>query len=1193
MRRRPRGLGTHEEGKRTLAKLEDIVAGAKVFEIDPNGPVEIVSATWYGSDTLEIVYRDSNGQPRDRMLYRHDEPVLRVQDGHRQWSFDADPALTRLAAEAQRIRLAYNFDPHLAIHSSDVDPLPHQITAVYEAMLPRQPLRFLLADDPGAGKTIMTGLFMKELYLRGDLARCMVVCPGSLAEQWQDELDQKFDLPFEIFTSDQAEASRSGNWFAEHDLVICRLDQLSRNDELQERLRETDWDLIVCDEAHKMSASYYGEELKRTKRYQLGELLGRICRHFLLLSATPHNGKEADFQLFMALLDGDRFEGKYRQAVHTRTADDLMRRLVKEQLVRMDGTPLFPERRAYTVTYDLSDKEAILYDEVTNYVRNEFNRAEKIQDGNRLGTVGFALMVLQRRLASSPEAIYQSLVRRHERLRTRLDEERINRQAGDARLRQTTVQTAEQLEDIDEGLATDFEGAEDELADSTTAALTLRELEAEIATLERLIALADEVRKSGQDRKWEQLSTILQDRIPEVEQDAAHRKLVIFPEPRDTLHYLHGKIANLLGRPEAIVAITGGLSRDERRKAQEAFAQDPTVEILLATDAAGEGINLQRAHLMVNYDLPWNPNRLEQRCGRIHRIGQREVCHLWNLVAHQTQEGHVYRTLLAKLEQERAALGGKVFDVLGSIRFGEKQTLRDLLIEAVRYGDRPEVRARLDRKVEGAVNREALQQLIASKALHHAEASLNVREIAEAMERANARRLQPHYIASFFREAFAHIGGQLKPREKERWEISHVPGNLRLRARALGRGAPLLERYERITFDRAYRYLNGRPNAAFIAPGHPLLDATIDVILERYRNLLRQGAILIDPESTAAEPRVLYLLEHEIVDGRTSRKGDPITVSKRMQFVEIDPDGTMRDAGPAPYLDYRPPTAEERDRLAPILNAAWLAGDIEQLAVGHAVSTLAPRHLAEVRERTERLVDRTLSAVHERLTYEITYWDHRYIELREQEAAGKNTRLSSEQARRRRDELQQRLEARTKELQLQKRLSARKPQLLGAMLIVPAALVAPPDAEDEAPTAEERRRIELLAMEAVMQRERALGNWPQDVSAENVGYDILSRVPDGAPGDVRLIEVKGRAAGARTVTVTRNEILTARNSPERWILALVEVDGNDTRVTYLRKPFRNVSDPDFTVASIAFDIRNLVAAQHVHSQSRNGRSRAV
>jgi superfamily II DNA or RNA helicase len=1155
-----------------MARLEDIVQGAKVEEIDPKGPVEIVSTTWYGSDTLEIVYRDSQGRPQDRMLYRHDEPLLRVQDRHRHWGFDADPALTRLAAEAQRIRLAYNFDPLLAIHSSDVDPLPHQITAVYESMLPRQPLRFLLADDPGAGKTIMTGLFMKELYLRGDLDRCLIVCPGSLAEQWQDELDQKFDLPFEIYTNDQAEASRTGNWFSEHDLVICRLDQLSRNEDLQDKLSQTDWDLVVVDEAHKMSASYFGDELKKTQRYQLGELLGRLARHFLLLSATPHNGKEADFQLFMALLDGDRFEGKYRQAVHTQKADDLMRRMVKEQLVQMDGRPLFPERHAYTVTYDLSDKEAILYEEVSKYVRDEFDRAENIGDGNRKGNVGFALTVLQRRLASSPEAIYQSLVRRHDRLKTRLDEERINRQAGDARLRTIAVASRESLDDIDEGLATDFEIEEDELADRTTAAMTLRELEAEIATLERLVALADDVRKSGLDKKWEQLSAILQERVPQVEDEPTHRKLVIFTEHRDTLHYLQKKISNLIGRPEAIVAITGGMSRDDRRKAQEAFTQDKSVEILLATDAAGEGINLQRAHLMVNYDLPWNPNRLEQRFGRIHRIGQREVCHLWNLVAHQTREGAVYRTLLVKLEQEREALGGKVFDVLGSLKFGENETLKDLLVKAIRYGDRPDVRERLNRVIDGAVNTPALEKLLAENALHTAAPSIDVREVAEAMERANARRLQPHYIASFFREAFAHLGGNLKPREEGRFEISHVPGILRQRGRAIGRGAPLLDRFERITFDCRYRYVDGRPTAAFVAPGHPLLDTTIDVILERYRMLLRQGTIFVDTESTATDPRVLCLLEHEITDGRTTRKGDPITVSKRMQFVELGPDGTMRDAGPAPYLDYRPPTDGEAAAIAPLLDDPWLTSDLESVAVSHAIGTVSPKHLAEVRDRTERLVDRTIRAVHDRLTHEINYWDLRYVTLQDEEAKGKKTRLSSEMAKRRRDDLQRRLEERTRELELQKRLAPRKPVLKGAMLVVPAAMLTTSGDgdDDETPTAEERRRIELVAMEAVMRRERALGNEPRDVSRENVGYDIESRVPGVPPGTLRMIEVKGRVAGSRTVTVTRNEILTAKNSPDKWILALVEVDDDETDVTYLIEPFRNLQDPDFSVASVNF-----------------------
>src|SRR5436189_3679145 len=423
-------------------------------------------------------------------------------------------------------------------------------------------------------------------------------------------------------------------------------------------------------------------------------MLGKITRHLLLLTATPHNGKEEDFQLFLRLLDADRFEGRFRDGVHKVDVSDLMRHLVKEQLYTFEATPLFPERLAYTVNYHLSGLEETLYEEDTDYVRQEFNRADALENNGSKGTVGFALTTLQRRLASSPEAIYQSLKRRRERLERRLHEARQVRYDVDTPLelfQGLPLITDEDLDDLEDAPDAELEQTEERVVDQASAARTIAELEVEIAMLVRLEELAHQVRRSGTDRKWEGLASLLQNNSEMFDTEGHRRKLVIFTEHRDTLNYLAERISALLGKPDAVATIHGGLGREDRKKAQEAFTHDKEVEILVATDAAGEGINLQRAHLMVNYDLPWNPNRLEQRFGRIHRIGQTEVCHLWNLIAKETREGDVYVRLLEKLAEEREALGGQVFDVLGELKF-EDRPLRELLLEAIRYGDRPDVR---------------------------------------------------------------------------------------------------------------------------------------------------------------------------------------------------------------------------------------------------------------------------------------------------------------------------------------------------------------------------------------------------------------------------------------------------------------------------------------------------------------------
>jgi SNF2 family DNA or RNA helicase len=1022
-----------------MASLDELIPGVLVKGLLPHATVSLVSATVHGKVSVEVVYRDAGGRLGSELLYQDSIASLEIVPADLPWRFDADGTLFRLASEASRIRLAYLFDPLIAVHTSLIEPLPHQITAVYETMLARQPLRYLLADDPGAGKTIMTGLLIKELMIRGDLHRCLIVAPGNLVEQWQDELSRRFHLPFDLLTNDRLEAAVSGNAFGEMPLCIARLDKLSRSAEAQDLLRASEWDLIVVDEAHKMSATFFGGEAKYTRRYQLGALLGTLTRHLLLLTATPHNGKEEDFQLFLRLLDADRFEGKFRDGVHTVDASDLMRHLVKEQLYTFEGRPLFPERYAHSINYRLSAQETALYHAVTNYVRAEFNRADALEKA-RKGTVGFALTTLQRRLASSPEAIYQSLRRRRERLERRLHETRQpQQQASLDLLAGLPPLSDDDLDDLEDAPDAEREAVEEQVVDQATAARTIAELEAEIATLVTLETLAAQVRRGGTDRKWEELASLLQQQSEFFDDARKRHKLVIFTEHRDTLTYLVERIRTLLGRAE-------------RAAAQEAFTQDKEALILVATDAAGEGINLQRAHLMVNYDLPWNPNRLEQRFGRIHRIGQTEVCHLWNLVAVETREGEVFHTLLTKLAEEREALGGQVFDVLGDVLY-DQRPLRDLIVEAIRYGDSPDVRARLFRVVDQALDREHLHTLLEERALTHEVMDvLRTRSIREEMERAAARRLQPHFIAAFFLEALGRLGGTYYERESHRYEITHVPRILRQRHSSAGR-ATILPRYECIVFEKERVTAPGKPQAALIAPGHPLLDATLDLVLEQQRDLLTQGAMLVDPGDLSENLRVLFYLEETIQDASQDSSGQRRVVSRQLHFLEMDESGHMHNAGYAPFLDYRPLTEEEHSCAATFnqdtrkgmslpCDVSWLSGDLEGQARRYAITDLVPRHVAEVKARREAQIDKTSAAVNERLTTEISYWDNRAAQLKAQEAAGKpNARLNSQLARSRAEELLSRLERRMAELAQERKLSPLPPIVVGCALVTPQGLL--------------------------------------------------------------------------------------------------------------------------------------------------------
>lgn len=1162
----------------------DIKPGTALTGLEPGMIVSVIATNPIGNDAVQVIYKLPDGTIRERMISKADIGTVAAATTERPWSFDGDGEAFKLAVEAKRIDLAFLFDPMMAVHTSNVEPLPHQITAVYESMLPRQPLRFVLADDPGAGKTIMAGLYIRELIMRADSRRILVVAPGSLVEQWRDELFEKFGLQFNVFSAALEAATPSGNPFEDLDHLIVRLDQMARNEVLQEKLLSTSWDLAIFDEAHKLGAHFFGSELKKTGRFQLAEKLGARTRHLLLMSATPHNGKEEDFQLFLSLLDSDRFYGKFREAdgAHKVDASDLMRRMIKEEMVRFDGTRLFPERKAYTANYKLSDLESALYEAVTNYVKTEMGKADALK-GARKGSVGFALTALQRRLASSPEAIFQSLKRRKERLENRLREEKLL-----SRGQQFTKQQVETApEDDDDLTAEEQEELEEKLTDTATAAETIAELEAEIIILGDLVVQARGVVDSGTDRKWDELSQILQNNPQMRDADGRQRKMIVFTEHKDTLNYLEKRIGGVLGTPEAITTIHGSVHRDERRKRQELFRSDPEVRVLLATDAAGEGVNLQNANLMVNYDLPWNPNRLEQRFGRIHRIGQQQVCHLWNLVAKETREGEVYHRLLTKLETINEAFNGRVFDILGEVF--EERSLKDLLLDAIRYNDQPERQAHRLQSIDNALDVTHIKNLLDRNALAQETMSTErLFAVKEQMEIAEARRLQPFFVRSFFAKAFEGLGGAMYPRELGRFEITHVPSVIRERDRQIsGRNRrelrPVVKRYERICFTKEGVQPHDRPNIPFaqmIHPGHPLMLAVSDIVLEQHSNLLRQGAILVDPADDGTDASLLFLITHEI------KSGDNTVLSKRLQFVHVTPQGKASFAGWAPHLDYQRLDATDRPLLDGLLQCDWIRADQEQRALALAASTLVPEHFNEVAGRRIAHVDKTLTAVHERLTKEIAYWSERWMRLKDDQEAGKDVRLNLDNIQRTINDLNGRLENRKKELQSMRHVTNGTPVVLGGALVVPIGMLRQlrgepaPDAATATFSADPaaRARIEKIAMAAVRAVEEASGRRVVDVSAQKCGWDITSYAPadDGKIPESRHIEVKGRIQGSSTVTVTKNEIFTSWNQGAKYHLAIVLVgeDGSVDGPHYISHPFKE--EPGWGVSSVNYDLSALL-----------------
>ncbi len=1172
----------------------DITAGTRLTGIvvgeGSAGIVTVVAISRHGRGSATLTYRTSQGQLGERIITAND--LAGVFTAHRRrWSFDADGEMFRLASEARRMRLAHLSDPFAAVDTSNIEPYPHQIDAVYNRLLVQKPLRFVLADDPGAGKTIMAGLLIRELMLRGDVARCLIVAPGSLVEQWQDELWDKFSLSFDLMSRAAVEASRAGNPFLEKHLLVARLDQLARAEDLQAKLKVADWDLVIIDEAHKMSARPYGRKINKTGRFKLGEMLRELTRHLLLLTATPHNGRNEDFLAFMTLVDPDRFAGAHRgngnRSASLPDTSDVMRRIVKENLRTFKGKPLFPKRTAESLNFDLSEREKGLYEAVTGYVRTGMNRAQQMQDEGQRGRgiiVGFALVSLQRRLASSPAAIYHSLRRRSERLSEQAKTLRELAKSGEQipLFELPRGIKPQDLKDFDYDDYDDefLEELEDRTIDAATASATAEEIEVEVEELKGLVGLAEEVRRSGTDTKWIQLRDLL--RTNQMGSRTADRKLIIFTEYKDTLDYVAERVKAELGRPEAVAVIHGGVKRHDRRRIQDMFRVDPTVRILVATDAAGEGVNLQVANMMVNYDLPWNPNRIEQRFGRIHRIGQALPCHLWNMVAHETREGKVFTKLFRKIEEQRNVYGEQVYDVLGDLHINT--SLRELLMRSIQEDSDPAHFEYMNQVIDddiGAQMRKVLDERALVRGLSEETSNEAIRNL---MERSRARKLQPWFVEAFFSAALKHYGGRLAAREKGRYEVTRVPASVRSSAdETLG---PVHERYSRVTFNKAFvkpqfenegvlklragadgsRKGGGKSErAVLISPGTALLSAVVGKVLADHEDTLEQGAILIDPDRFSTNPRLLVYLDHVITDGRQGSRPNQ-AVSRRFQYAEIDEQGIVSDPGPEPYIGYLPADEEQRAALERHLNLDWVDSTAETTARDWAIENMAGEHFREIEEITEARVAKVRSAVQERLIWEIRYWDDRAIDLKEQERQGKTPSVNSAQASKRAEELVERLARRRLELDQERNLHNTPPNIVGAALVVPQGrldeITAVEDGKEMPvkPDPEVAEDTDRRAVAAVLESERLLGREPEAQEHSNPGYDVLSIDP--ATGDHYFIEVKGHLPQTTEIHVSAQQVQKAKSNPERWRLAVVSVpESPETApvVRYLVEPFQDVT----------------------------------
>ncbi len=1022
-------------------------------------------------------------------------------------SFGGDASLLRLGLQAYALGIAYEFDPYFGLSISRVDPLPHQLEAVYDHLLKLARVRFLLADDAGAGKTIMSGLLLRELELRGLAERTLIVCPANLAFQWQRELKEKFDARFVVMKGGNIREQFGVNQWLEQKRVITSLDLAKRADILN-GLRQVRWDLVIVDEAHRMSAA---DESHKSQRYRLGELLRDSSDHMLLLTATPHKGDHRNFSLFLQLLDADAYADvtSIRQAMESRRAPFYLRR-TKEAMVyfperRPDGTwgaaPIFTRRIPHTVDFRIDGAEFALYDEVTRFVKRESRRAAAAGDDPRARAVGFLMSLYQRRLASSTHAMRRSLEKRAKRL-----EETLARAQDLAPLAPPTLPDPEDLDEMEESERERIE----EALEAATLAAGAPEVRQEVEELRLLAGQARALEEAGTEAKLSRLKEVL---VAEGFFAEAERRLLLFTEFRDTLEYL---VQKLKGWGFRTGSIHGGMkpgSREEagtRLHAEQQF-RDGSVQVLVATEAAGEGINLQACNVLFNYDIPWNPNRLEQRMGRIHRYGQRRDCLIFNFVAVNTVEGRVLQRLLERLTEIRNALDDDaVFNVVGEVLPPAQieRVLRDYYAGRIGEADLEE---RLLRNVDDghfrAICQNALEGLATKK--------LNLAMLVERRARAQERRLVPETIARFLAEAALFVPLTLKPAgPAHSFEAIRTPAVLLPYEREPDWRLPAIaSRYPRLTTDRETAE---RENLEWVTPGHPLFEA-----VRRHVRVMAQTAL-----DTGAS---FYSLQHERparVDFYRARAVDGLgqVIHEQLFAVELGRDDGSRLAEPGLLGNFQPaPAAAEAPAVASVPEAKDF---LHAYALAPFLEEARRERLAEI-ERIRRHVELSLGELLQRADDEIGRADAEV----QQKLPGAEGRLAQAEARH--ADLTARRARRRGEFDRQQALSLQAVERIASVLVLPHP-------EREAP---ELRRLrpdfetEAAAMRVVMEYERESGREPTDVSTKNLGYDITSL--DHASGELRLIEVKGIGGSEGTVLLTPNERRVAEDRRDCYWLYVV------------------------------------------------------